>query len=625
MDLIYTDAVGQDIGVISNYILDLAYGSDENDFELTIPEGGPMMTADGRIYIIGTEYGGIVDGIGRDSEEGQTVYTGRTFHGVLENKVLCPDGDYLILSGDANTVIARVIALLDVTDIFEAETQACGIVIQNYRVPRYVKGYTALKNMLESYGAKLLFEVTENGKVKLSATYYCNYYASGEMEDSEMKYSITKNYNKVNHLICLGQGELSKRNVIHLFLDGNGTVQPYAKTDDPLQDGDYILDLRHQVLRGAKEIVEVYDYSSAETVENYLPVLARPTDWKDTYMDYYWLDEDGYKEFEVTTADEYHLLLYCPGDWETNYSAYYQKKGEDYDSVEGTEETEAYAILHIKPADWESSYEDYYLPSGSGYRSVSSDDAPLPRYELLQNMPADWGTNWENYYYWYSDGVTGEYKTTESRSVDRYEYHTTKPTDWEENYSSYYQRVGNEWKSVEGVERKIKSGGKVQTITDPPKWSGQMGYATKYEDRYAPDWQPGYYYAYIENSAPEWQDNKFYALYTIPSGAPKWEAGKYYELKQNVEQIPNFGTQVVYRKVEDHYATLVEGGLEKLAEAGGDELDADLDTAMKYDIGDIVGCTDEVTGITVAEAVTKKIVVVDSIEGITVEYKTGGR
>lgn len=623
MDLIYTDAAGRDVDAISNYILDLAYGSDENDFELTISSGGPRIADNALIYIIGTEYGGIVDGISRDSENDEIVYTGRTFHGILENKVICPDGDYLVLSGDANNVIAKVIALLDVTDVFEAETQESGIYIR-YQFPRYVKGYTALKNMLEAYGAKLLFEVTDTGKVKLSTSYICNYFASGEMENTEMKYSIKKAYNRVNHLICLGQGELSKRHVIHIFTDENGTIQPCSKTNTPLQDEEYILDLSMQKLRGTREIVDVYDYSSAETVENYLPVLSRPGDWRDTYTSYYWMDEGEYKAFEKTTADEYHLLQYRPNDWPSNYAAYYEKTSDGYETVQGTEETEGYAVQHSKPADWESNFDNYYLPSGSGYRSVSSEDAPAPRYELLWGAPADWASNWEKYYYWYSDGVSGEYKTVEGRRVERYEYHTMKPTDWEENYSSYYQRVGDEWKSVEGVERNIKSGEEVETITDPPEWSGGMGYATRYEDRYAPDWIQGFYYAYIENTVPEWTNNKFYTKYTIPSGAPNWTSGKYYKLLEDVEQIPNFGAQVVYRRVEDHYATLVEGGREKLMETSN-ELDADLDTKKTYDIGDIVGCTDEVTGITVAEAVTKKIVVVDSIEGITVEYKTGGR
>ena len=36
MDLIYTDAARHDIGILSGYSFDLAFGADENDFECKI-------------------------------------------------------------------------------------------------------------------------------------------------------------------------------------------------------------------------------------------------------------------------------------------------------------------------------------------------------------------------------------------------------------------------------------------------------------------------------------------------------------------------------------------------------------------------------------------------------------
>lgn len=36
MDLIYTDENRKDVGVMMAYTLDMAYGSDENDFECTV-------------------------------------------------------------------------------------------------------------------------------------------------------------------------------------------------------------------------------------------------------------------------------------------------------------------------------------------------------------------------------------------------------------------------------------------------------------------------------------------------------------------------------------------------------------------------------------------------------------
>lgn len=39
MDLIYADALRKDIGVMTAYTLDMAYGSGENDFACTVDRG----------------------------------------------------------------------------------------------------------------------------------------------------------------------------------------------------------------------------------------------------------------------------------------------------------------------------------------------------------------------------------------------------------------------------------------------------------------------------------------------------------------------------------------------------------------------------------------------------------
>ena len=63
MDLIYTNASGEDVGVLQGFTLDLAYGSDENDFQLEVSIDNQAIEAGAYIYIDGTEYGGIVDGL----------------------------------------------------------------------------------------------------------------------------------------------------------------------------------------------------------------------------------------------------------------------------------------------------------------------------------------------------------------------------------------------------------------------------------------------------------------------------------------------------------------------------------------------------------------------------------
>ena len=91
IDLTYTDSDGIEQGIIKAYQLDLAYGSDENDFELTLPID--MRIAEkSLVYIDGTEWGGIVRG-GRESTMGETpvfVARGETWHGMLAETYICP-------------------------------------------------------------------------------------------------------------------------------------------------------------------------------------------------------------------------------------------------------------------------------------------------------------------------------------------------------------------------------------------------------------------------------------------------------------------------------------------------------------------------------------------------------
>lgn len=625
MDLIYTDETGKDIDIISAYVLDMAFGSDENNFELRMPITDHCLQKSYHIYMQDTEYGGIVDDIGASTEDDEVIYTGRTFHGILEKKIIQPDGDYLYLSGEANAVLGRLIALLDVTDIFESSAADSGIYIVNYKVPRYVPAYTAINNMLHEYGGKLLIRVSELGKAVLSAKPYINYFASEEWDRSEMSYCFTKKLNRINHLICAGLGNLSDRHVIHLFADENGAIQPYALTEHPLCDDDYILDTRHQKLFGSDEIMDFYDYGNAQMVENYIPVTKRPSDWAKSYTEYYYKSGDGYDQIEILTADEYWLLSAEPWDWKENYSSYYQKKADGYEEVSGQDETETYVVLDKKPSDWEESCGNYYLPDGSGgYCEIQESDADPALFNILNSMPADWNSNWGSYYYRYTDGVTCEYKEVEGQAGERFVYQTEKPSNWDTNYGSYYQRIMDNWKQVKGIEKTRIDGNNKVTIEETPDWQPNKGYATRYDYEYAPPWQQGMYYSKTESSVPSWKAGKFYGKITTYESAPEWSEGMYYTLHEDVEQIPDFSAETVYKKLEDHYAELISGALERFSEAA-DSVDTELEPDISYDIGDIVGCTDPITGISVAEVITKKIVTVDSAKGVSVEYNVGGK
>lgn len=250
MDLIYTNQNREDIGVLHDFSLDLAFGSGENDFELTVSRENNVAQAGCYIYIQGTEYGGIIDAVKSDTGTAEVTYSGRTWHGILNSKILEPDSGqaYLTVSGDANTVLATLIARMGLGALFKALSTHSGITVKSYQFDRYVSGYNGILKMLKAVGAKL--RIVHNGtNVVISAVPVTDYTQDG-VSDDQTALTVLKTKNKVNHLICLGTGELADRMVIHLYADAAGKIS------------------RTQTFTGLDEYTAVYDYSSVESEDD---------------------------------------------------------------------------------------------------------------------------------------------------------------------------------------------------------------------------------------------------------------------------------------------------------------------------------------------------------------------
>lgn len=249
MDLIYMNSSMQDIGVIKAYNFDLAFGSDENDFELRVDTDDHCCEAGYYIYVEGTEYGGIIDAVTSDTANKEVVYTGRTWHGILNSKVLCPESgqDYLTLSGNANIVLGTLISKMGLTSIFAASSDASSLMISGYKMARYITGYDGISKMLKSVGGKLVMS-NIGAKIMLSAVPVEDH--SEDYFDSDvLSLQIKKTVKKVNHLICLGQGELKNRTIVHLYADAEGNIS------------------QTQTQTGLDEYTSVYDNSSAASTD----------------------------------------------------------------------------------------------------------------------------------------------------------------------------------------------------------------------------------------------------------------------------------------------------------------------------------------------------------------------
>lgn len=250
MDMIYMNGALEDIGVLQEYEMDMAFGLDENDFECRIQKKAHCCEAGFYLYAEGTEYGGIIDSIESNTGSGEVVYSGRTWHGMLNSKVLEPNSgeDYLTVSGEANTVIGSLLSRMGLSSMFSASSANSGLTISGYKMNRYITGYDGIVKMLKAVNGKLKLSF-KGGKAVLSAEPRHDYSQDEEFDADLVSFQAKKNFNPVNHLVCLGAGTLADRLVVHLYADANGKIS------------------QTQTFTGMKEISEVYDYSAIETEE----------------------------------------------------------------------------------------------------------------------------------------------------------------------------------------------------------------------------------------------------------------------------------------------------------------------------------------------------------------------
>lgn len=247
--IIIADSTGTELRAMKFEEYDFEVGDFENTYLVTgrRSEWEPVPDK-ARIYIPGTEYGGIYDHLETTTKAGTYGLAGYTWRGMLQNKIIQPPSgaDYATDIGELNAVIkARVEAQFP--GLFTGSSESTGVTV-NYQYNRYVTLYDGLKAMLKSVGYRLEIAYDQTlKKVVVSAAPIEDYSSQIEYSsDMNADYVMTLNNSGVNHLICLGSGELQNRVVVHLYVDGNGNIS------------------QTQTLFGADEIAAVYDYAGAD-------------------------------------------------------------------------------------------------------------------------------------------------------------------------------------------------------------------------------------------------------------------------------------------------------------------------------------------------------------------------
>lgn len=244
MVLVVHDPERGDLRELLDFELDLAFGSDENAFELTCAE--VLAPAEGQVvFVDATEYGGIVDertyDAGREAT-GAVTCKGRTWHGVLAGKRLLPDEGSARLSvdGKAGEVLTSLVERMGLSGLFSAAADDAEV---SYTFERFCDGYSGLKALAKANGRKVAMR-RKGGKVEISLPPAVDY--ASKVDSDLLDFTLTSVHRCVNHLVCAGTGELEDRAVVHFYADAAGNVS------------------HTQTLFGVDEIAALYDYSNAD-------------------------------------------------------------------------------------------------------------------------------------------------------------------------------------------------------------------------------------------------------------------------------------------------------------------------------------------------------------------------
>lgn len=242
--LVIADGDG-DVAATRDMSGDFAVGSDST-FSVTLDDG--LRVEEGwYLYIDGTEFGGVVDGYEIDTGKPGTTWKGRTWPGILAENFLLPDAgdDYLTVDGEANAVLGALVERMGLGGVFAASEDDSGIEV-SYSFPREGSALDGIEGMLGAVGAKLRMR-RMRGRTVLSAVPAEDYARDGADSD-RLRLTIKKD-RPVNHLVCMGAGELAERAVVHLYADRDGNVGTV------------------QTIFGAEHRAELYDSPSADAAE----------------------------------------------------------------------------------------------------------------------------------------------------------------------------------------------------------------------------------------------------------------------------------------------------------------------------------------------------------------------
>lgn len=224
----------------------------ENDVQIVCDQG--LLSMGMWIICPGTEYAALIEEAEQNTNSKTETWMGNGLRKFLQEFIIEPPAgqDYRKVSGDAHTIMRQVLNGA-FGNLFYIPEEPSGITLNEYKFDRYTDALAGFEKMLKTKKARINLEVkqgeaNEPFSVILSATPIQNLASEIEYsQDSKINITIKEYKRGINHLICLGKGELKDRQVLHLYVQFDGSISTNGK---------------HYI--GLEERTAIYDNSSAE-------------------------------------------------------------------------------------------------------------------------------------------------------------------------------------------------------------------------------------------------------------------------------------------------------------------------------------------------------------------------
>lgn len=256
MELILADKNGKEIHSLLNAEIDIDLNG-TRDFEVSIHRDswGNEYEYGGYIFEPGTEIGGRIGRIYTDTALEIVKVCGLTWRGLLNGKIIEPPAgqSYRKVSGELNTVMRSLIEP-EFSGVFTVSQYDTGVSVTNYQFDRYCTLLEGIVKMLRSKGYRMQIKYQEEtlgpGYVLVEAVPVVDFSEEIELsQDSMLDFQLNDIRNGYNHMIIAGKGELTDRNVFHLYAWPDGSIR------------------KTQYYKGIEENTYLYDNTSAETEE----------------------------------------------------------------------------------------------------------------------------------------------------------------------------------------------------------------------------------------------------------------------------------------------------------------------------------------------------------------------